>query len=203
MDLKQTDKVDVFHWPQIHLQPMNLQDAQTVLFQTETEDVSHQLLKKLPNAPLATWVTETETASQYHHQWPQSHHHLQVLAHAKVQLMNYNQKYQFYKQLLHSSHYQLLNHKLPLDHQIQHPVLQVETRISKLKLKYMPKSLFNLKEKEKTHWKTKTKNEWAIDLLIYCIMRFCLGNTKQNRILKIIFYKSLILKLILLFIYIQ
>ena len=46
MDGKQTDKVDVFHWAQIHQQPLNLQYAQTVLFQTETEDVSHQIYQK-------------------------------------------------------------------------------------------------------------------------------------------------------------
>ena len=62
MDMKQTDKVDVFHWPQIHKQPLNLQYAQTVLFQTEKEDVSHQIFQS--NAQLATWVTETITASK-------------------------------------------------------------------------------------------------------------------------------------------
>jgi hypothetical protein len=100
-----------------------------------------------------------ETAFLCHQQSQLFHQVPQVHAHAKVLLMNYNQKYQFYKQLLLNSHYQLLNHKLPSDPQIQLPVLQAETQISKLKLKYMPKSLSNLKVKEKTHKKTKTKNE--------------------------------------------
>ena len=191
MDGNLMDKVDVFHWLLLNLPKFHHQDAQIVLLQMELEDAFQDQSCLQYHAQLVSWVTEMETAflchqlSQLFHQVPQVH------AHAKVLLMNYNQKYQFYKQQLHNSHYQLLNHKLPSDHQIQHPVLQVETQISKLKLKYMPKSLFNSKGKVKT--KIETKNEWVIDLLIYCIMVFCLGNTKQNLILKIIFYKSLIL----------
>ena len=180
MDLKQTDKVDVFHWPQIHLQPMNLQDAQTVLFQTETEDVSQQLMKKLPIAPLATWVTETETASQYHHQWPQSHHHLQVLAHAKVQLMNYKQKSQFCKLPLLINHSHLLNHKQPGENQLQH---QVETQIFKSKLTSMPRNFFNLRERIKMLTKTRTKRWSEINIIYWNHIEIFLGNTRKNLLL--------------------
>jgi hypothetical protein len=48
-----------------------------------------------------------------------------------VQLMNYNQKYQFFKQLLLNNHFQLLNHKLLSEHQTKHPALQVETQTFK------------------------------------------------------------------------
>ena len=60
MDLKLTDKEDVSHWYQILYQQLNPHNAQTVLFQTETEIVSHQTFQ--PHAELVTWVTETETA---------------------------------------------------------------------------------------------------------------------------------------------
>ena len=60
MDLKLTDKEDVSHWHQILHQQLNPHNAQTVLFQTETEIVSHKAFQ--PHAELVTWVTETETA---------------------------------------------------------------------------------------------------------------------------------------------
>ena len=66
MDGKLTDKEDVSHWHQIlHLQ-LNPHNAQTVLFQMETEDVSHKTFQS--HAQLVTWVTETETVFQYQHQ---------------------------------------------------------------------------------------------------------------------------------------
>ena len=151
MDGNQMDKVDVFHWQLIHQPKLHHQDVQIVLPQMVLEDAFQDQSWLQYHVQLVSWVTETETAFLCHQQSQLFHQVPQVHAHAKVLLMNYNQKYQFYKQLLHNSHYQLLNHKLPSDHQIQHPVLQAETQISKLKLKYMPKSLFNLKVKEKTH----------------------------------------------------
>jgi len=60
MDMKLTDKEDVSHWYQILQQQLNPHNAQTVKFQTETEDVSHQTFQSI--AELVTWVTETETA---------------------------------------------------------------------------------------------------------------------------------------------
>ena len=60
MDLKLTDKEDVSHWYQILQQQLNPHNAQTVKFQTETEDVSQQTFQS--HAQLVTWVTETETA---------------------------------------------------------------------------------------------------------------------------------------------
>ena len=66
MDGKLTDKEDVYHWHQILQQQLNPHNAQTVLLQTETEDVSQETFQSI--ALLVTWVTETETAFQYHHQ---------------------------------------------------------------------------------------------------------------------------------------
>lgn len=65
MDGNQTDKEDVSHWHQILHQQLNPHNAQTVLLQTETEDVSQKTFQF--HAQLVTWVTETETAFQYQH----------------------------------------------------------------------------------------------------------------------------------------
>ena len=178
MDGKQTDKVDVFHCPQIHHQPLKIQYAQTVLFQTETEDVSHQIFKS--NAQLATWVTETETASKCHHQCPPPQHQLQVLAHAKVQLMNYKQKSQFCKLPLLINHSHLLNHKQLGENQIQH---QVETKIFKSKLPSMPRNFFNLRERIKMLTKTRTKRWSEKNIIYWNHIEICLGNTRKNLLL--------------------
>ena len=66
MDGNLTDKEDAYHWQQILHQQLNPHNAQTVLFQTETEDVSQETFQS--HAQLVTWVTETETAFQYQHQ---------------------------------------------------------------------------------------------------------------------------------------
>ena len=176
--MKQTDKVDVFHCPQIHHKPLNNQYAQTVLFQTETEDVSHQIFQS--NAQLATWVTETETASQYHNQCPPPQHQLQVLAHAKVQLMNYKQKSQFCKLPLLINHSHLLNHKQLGENQIQH---QVDTQIFKSKLPSMPRNFFNLRERIKMLTKTRTKRWSEKNIIYWNHIEICLGNTRKNLLL--------------------
>jgi hypothetical protein len=178
MDGKQTDKVDVFHCPQIQHKPLKIQYAKKVLFQTETEDVSHLIFQ--PNAQLATWVTETETASKCHHQCPPPQHQLQVLAHAKVQLMNYNQKSQFCKPPLLINHSHLLNHKQPGENQIQH---QVETQIFKSKLMSMPRNFFNLRVRIKMLTKTRTKRWSEINIIYWNHIEICLGNTRKNLLL--------------------
>jgi len=70
MDGNLMDKVDVSHWSQILHQRIVLQDAQTVLIQTETEDVYQKQLFKISNALLVTWATEMETASKFLNQIP-------------------------------------------------------------------------------------------------------------------------------------
>ena len=124
-------KVDVFHWLLILQLKFQLQDAQTVLHQMEQEDVFHVQYYHQSHALQVSWVTEMETVSLCQHQFQLFHQLLQVLAHAKVQLMNYNKKSQFCKQLLLLNHSQLLNHKQLSDHQIQYPVPQVEIQIFK------------------------------------------------------------------------
>jgi len=174
---KLMDKVDVFHWSQIHTKLSHLQDAQTALLQTETEDVSQDLFYKMSFAPLASWVTETETASQYHNQWPKFHHHLQALAHAKVQLMNYNKKSQFYKLPSLINHSHLLNHKQLSDkHHLQH---QVDIQIFKSKLMSMPRNFFNLRERIKTLRKTRTKRWSEINIINWNHIEIFLGNTRK------------------------
>ena len=113
MDMKLTDKEDVSHWYQILHKQLKTHNAQTVLFQTETEIVSHQTFQS--HAELVTWVTETETAFKYHHQYPNPHQMPQVHAHAKEQLMNYKQKSQYCKLPLLIYHSLSLNHKQPTE----------------------------------------------------------------------------------------
>lgn len=127
MDGNQMEKVDVYHWQQIHQPKFHHQDVQIVLHQMEQEDVFQDQSCLQYHVQQVSWAMETEIAFLCQHQYQLFHQLPQVHAHAKVQLMNYNQKYQFFKQLLLNNHFQLLNHKLLSDHQIQHPALQVET----------------------------------------------------------------------------
>jgi hypothetical protein len=107
-------------------------------------------------------VTETETAFQYQHQYPQSHHLPQVHAHAKEQLMNYKQKSQYCKLPLLINHSLSLNHKQPSEmHHHQQQANQADTQTFKSKLKSMPRNFFNLRVKTKmlTSSKTRTKTK--------------------------------------------
>ena len=54
MDMKLTDKVDVFHLSQIPHQQLVVQDVQTIFIQTEREDVTQQQLFKISYAQLVS-----------------------------------------------------------------------------------------------------------------------------------------------------
>lgn len=160
MDGNQMDKEDVFHWQLLLQLKFHHQDVQIVLLLMEQEDAFQDQSCLQYHVQQVSWAMETEIAYLCQHQSQLSHQLLQVHAHAKEQSMNYNQKYQFFKQLLLNNHFQLLNLKLHLEHQVQHPALQVDTQTFKLKQKYKPKSLFKLKGKEKTP--TNKKNEMSL-----------------------------------------
>jgi hypothetical protein len=103
-----------------------------------------------------------------------------VLAHAKVQLMNYNKKSQFCKLPLLINHSHLLNHKQLGENQIQH---QVEMQIFKSKLPSMPRNFFNLRERIKMLTKTRTKRWSEKNIIYWNHIEICLGNTRKNLLL--------------------